>query len=125
MKTETLQTLRNRQPLRLFDTKDKTFIRIQLNKKEKFVCWEKWVSKDKQNWVNHNLYLSLKDVDSILADLRKSNKEYAIAKLTEMQFLNHLLELGETAMEDCSDFKKAFTTIIEEIKFKQEILRKT
>ena len=67
MTKETLTKLRNRQPLRLFDRANKMFVHIQFNKKETgFVCWERWVSKDKSNWVNHNLYLSLKDVRQII-----------------------------------------------------------
>lgn len=70
MKIETLKTLRDRQPLKLFDKANKMFVRIHFNKNEKkFVCWERWVSKDKINWVNWNLYLSLKDVNNILKKL--------------------------------------------------------
>lgn len=67
MKAETLKKLRDRKPVLLWDRANKLFVQIQFNKKEKgFVCWEKWVSKDRINWVNHNLYLSLKDVRQII-----------------------------------------------------------
>ncbi|HWV28286.1 MAG TPA: hypothetical protein VN038_01480 [Dyadobacter sp.] len=71
MSTEQLTTLRNRKPLSLFDSKEKLFVKIQINRKESFVCWERWVSKDRNNWVNWNLYLSLKDVRNILNDLKR------------------------------------------------------
>lgn len=67
MKTDTLILLRNKRPVTFFDKTTKIFTRIQFNKKEKdFVCWERWVSRDRKNWVNHNLYLSLHDIDNIL-----------------------------------------------------------
>ena len=71
MTTQHLKKLRNRQPLRLWDSGNKLFVQIQYNHKEKdFVCWEKWVSKDRSNWVNHNLYLSLHDVNNIINSLK-------------------------------------------------------
>ena len=77
MTKETLSKLRNKQPLRLFDRANKMFVHIQFNQKETgFVCWERWVSKDKTNWVNHNKYLSLKDVDIILNQIKTTYHEY-------------------------------------------------
>lgn len=70
--SETVKKLRNKQRINLYDSTNKVFIAIQFNKKEKgFVCWERWVSKDRNNWINHNLYLSIKDVLSIRNDLVK------------------------------------------------------
>ena len=37
-----IKKLRHREALHLFDKVDKTFITIQLNRKEKYVCWERW-----------------------------------------------------------------------------------
>jgi len=72
MKPEVLKKLRNRQPLRLWDSGNKLFVHIQYNAKENgFVCWERWVSKDKTHWVNHNLYLSLHDVNNIINSLKQ------------------------------------------------------
>lgn len=73
MTIELLKKLRNRQPVKLFDKANKVFVQIQFNKKETdFICWERWVSKDKRNWVNHNLYLSLKDVNTILNQIKNN-----------------------------------------------------
>jgi hypothetical protein len=74
MNKEQLKKLRDRDSLKLFDKKNKLFVRIQLNKKEAFICWERWVSKDKSNWVNWNLCLSLKDVANVLNDIKEGNK---------------------------------------------------
>lgn len=63
MKATHLLPLRNGQPLNLFDTVDKLFVKFQLNKAEKFVCWKRYVSKDRRNWVCWNEFLSLSDVD--------------------------------------------------------------
>jgi hypothetical protein len=60
-----IKKLRNKESVRLWDTSEKLFHHIQLNKKEKFICWERWVSKDRRNWVNWNLYLSLKDIKNL------------------------------------------------------------
>jgi hypothetical protein len=65
MKNETVQTLRHGGSLKLWDRSNKLFIRIQLNRKENFICWERWVKKAGGNWVNWNKYLSLKDVLNI------------------------------------------------------------
>ena len=67
MQKDILTKLRNKQPVNLFSHDTKLFTRIQFNKKESsFVCWERWVSLDRRSWVNHNLYLSLKDVNQII-----------------------------------------------------------
>lgn len=70
-----LSILRHGGGLTLFDRKEKQFTRIQPNKKQAFVCWERWVSKDRRNWVNWNLCLSLKDVNKVLADLKSNNTQ--------------------------------------------------
>lgn len=77
MTTEQLITLRNGKPINLFSKVEKQFIKIQLNRKESFVCWERWVSLDKNKWINHNLYLSLKDVKSILKHYKFINTKLA------------------------------------------------
>lgn len=66
---EAIKQLRNGGSLSMFDTSEKLFIRIQLNRKENFVCWERWVRKSGGMWVNWNLYLSLKDIISIRKEL--------------------------------------------------------
>lgn len=68
---DTIQKLRNGEQLKLFDKENKTFITFQLNKKEKSICWERWVSKDRKNWINHNKYLSLKEVILICNNLKR------------------------------------------------------
>ncbi len=42
------------------------FIQIQLNKRDKGIHWERWVSIDQRNWMNWNLFLSLKEVLTII-----------------------------------------------------------
>ena len=69
MTKEQLSKLRNKKPLRLFSKKNKLFVHIQINTKEKFICWERWVSKDRVNWTNWNMYLSLKDVRKVIQTL--------------------------------------------------------
>jgi hypothetical protein len=72
MTKEHLQTLRNRKCLNFFDKVNKLFVKIQFNHKEKdFVCWERYVSLDRRSWVNHNLYLSLHDVNNIIESFKK------------------------------------------------------
>ncbi len=73
---ETLvKRLRNRESIKWFDKKERLFIRIQLNKTDNRICWERWVSKDRNNWVNWNLYLSLKDVLQLHNTLLLNNKK--------------------------------------------------
>ena len=68
-----IKTLRDGESLNLFDRSTKYFVKIQLNRKEKFVCWERWVSLDRRNWINHNMYLRLKDVMQILTEIKTKN----------------------------------------------------
>ena len=75
-----INKLRNRESLKLFDNKNKYFVRIQLNKKSKFICWERWVSKDRNNWIKHNEYLSLKDIIQILGYKRTRNTHFSNKK---------------------------------------------
>jgi hypothetical protein len=66
---DTVKTLRNKENITYFDKERKEFILITYNKDEEFVCWKKFVSKDRRNWVNHNLYMSLKDVLAIRQEM--------------------------------------------------------
>ena len=70
MHPEHLSKLRNRRPLRLWDSLNKLFVHIQLNKKDNRICWERWVSRDKKNWINWNKYLTLKEVGEITAEIK-------------------------------------------------------
>jgi hypothetical protein len=70
MKTETILKLRNKQTLNLFDRENKLFVKIQLNKKTKNICWQRFVSADKKNWINWNEYLSLKDISNIIDKIK-------------------------------------------------------
>ncbi len=44
----------------------KCFFKIQLNPTTKSICWQRFVSKDKHNWIKLNECLSLRDVHHIL-----------------------------------------------------------
>ena len=75
MKATQLSKLRNRQSICLYDKANKIFVLIQFNKTEKdFVCWQRFHSLDKRNWVNQNHYLSLKDVDQILKSISEKKE---------------------------------------------------
>lgn len=76
---EAIKQLRHGGSLNMFDTKDRLFVRIQLNKTENFVCWERWVAKQRGNWVNWNKYLSLKDVIKIRQELALKRTEQIAA----------------------------------------------
>jgi hypothetical protein len=71
--TETIKTLRHGNPLNMFDRKEKLFVKIQLNRQEKFICWQRFVSKDRRNWINWNKYLSLKDVMQVRQQIIDNN----------------------------------------------------
>jgi hypothetical protein len=55
-----IKKLRDGEPLQLY--RDGLFITLQLNKRERRVCWERWVSVNKTSWMNWNLFLSLHEV---------------------------------------------------------------
>lgn len=57
--------LRNRESVTLWDSSQKLFIRIQLNKSDNRICWQRFVSTNRRNWTKWNDYLRLKDVVSI------------------------------------------------------------
>lgn len=67
MKQSTFSKLRNFQSLKLY--KNGLFTTIQLNKAEKYICWQRWTSKDRHNWALQNNFLRLKDVKQILKNL--------------------------------------------------------
>lgn len=67
-----IKVLREGYPLKLFSGGH--FIRIQLGHyPNKGIGWERWVSKDKQNWTCLNGYLSLREVWALLQTYK--NKE--------------------------------------------------
>jgi len=70
---EAIKNLRNRQAVTLFDRKNKTFTRLQINKKEHFICFQRFESKDRRNWFEQNSYLSLKDCKQILETIKHNN----------------------------------------------------
>ena len=72
--TEIVNRLRHNNSLEFFDKKEKLFTRIQINKNEtKFVCWQRFVSKDRINWRNWNDFLSLKDILEIRQQIIDNN----------------------------------------------------
>ena len=76
MTHQNLLTLRNSKDLILFDRIEKMFVGFKLNTNEKMICWKRLVSKDRRNWVCWNEYLSLKDVNNIINELKtKTNRK--------------------------------------------------
>ena len=72
-KAETVKRLRNGENIQRLIPYCGQRVRqhIQLNKKEKFVCWERYMmaaNGDRSTAVLHNSYLSLKDVINILSE---------------------------------------------------------
>jgi len=70
---ETLNKLRHRQRVTVFDHKAKLFTSIEINKKEHFICFQRFESKDRRNWFEQNSYLSLKDCKQILETIKHNN----------------------------------------------------
>jgi hypothetical protein len=68
-KTEIIKKLRDGEVLELY--RDGLFIKLQLNRRERRVCWERWVSKNRTSWMNWNLFLSLRDVIQIFDGYEK------------------------------------------------------
>lgn len=42
------------------------FIQFQLNRRDNGIQWERWVSIDGKSWMNWNLFLSLREVLTII-----------------------------------------------------------
>ncbi len=64
MKTETVNRLRHGQPLKLF--LNKTFYQYQLNKDADRICWERYASTDKRNWIKQGEYFTLKSINQFI-----------------------------------------------------------
>lgn len=73
-KDNAVHTLRHGGVLNMWDKENKLFVKIQLNRKEKFVCWQRFVAKPKGDWTNWNDYLSLKDVLKIREQIASQYK---------------------------------------------------
>ena len=83
MTKEQLLKLRKKKDLILFDRIDKMFVGFKFNTTDDKVCWKRFVSKDRRNWVCWNEYLSLKDVDKIINTIK--NK----IELTQLTIVIH------------------------------------
>ena len=70
---ELIKKLRHRQRVAVFDHTEKLFTALQINEKESFVCFKRFVSKDKRNWIEWNKYLTLKDCKRILDTIKTNN----------------------------------------------------
>jgi hypothetical protein len=65
-RSSVIQKLRNEESITLY--RDGLFTRIQLNRRDNRICWERWVSNDNKSWMNRNLFLSLRDVLQIYSN---------------------------------------------------------
>jgi hypothetical protein len=65
-RSSVIQKLRNKESITLY--RDGLFTRIQLNRRDNRICWERWVSKDNKSWMDWNLFLSLRDVLQIYSE---------------------------------------------------------
>jgi hypothetical protein len=69
MSGDILSKLRNRQSISFFKpymNSGKRFFKIQLNKELTGICWQRFVSADRCNWIKLNECLSLHDIDKLL-----------------------------------------------------------
>lgn len=82
IKQNVVDKLRNGQTLKIVDRQRGYIHHFQINKKEKGVCFERWVkcigATSSDRWVNWNLYLSLKDVVNANIQLVEQNKLVAV-----------------------------------------------
>lgn len=62
--------LEEKRPIRLFDTKTKEFVQIQINR-ESPEFWQRYVSKDKKFWIKINEQLNLEEVRQVLKNIAK------------------------------------------------------
>ncbi len=78
IKQNVVDKLRNGKTLQIVDKQRGYIHHFQINKKEKFICFERWVkcigATSSDRWVNWNLYLSLKDVVNANTQLVEQNK---------------------------------------------------
>ncbi len=72
---DVVNRLRNKEYIRKYDYTNKQFEQIQINKKDNRICWQRFISADKQNWIPINNYLSLKDIIIHYAVMKKNNIE--------------------------------------------------
>lgn len=77
---EFIAHLRQRKSIKFFDRKTKLFHHIQINKKSKRICWERYVSRDNKNWIKWNEYLSIKDVLNLRAEIAVHCQEMCFKK---------------------------------------------
>jgi hypothetical protein len=75
MTAQNLIRLRNGKDLILFDRIERMYVGFKLNSNEKMICWKRLVSKDKRNWIVWNEYLSLKEVDAIITELKTKTEK--------------------------------------------------
>jgi len=69
-----INNLRHKDSMLMFNTKEKTFVKIQLNPTSERICWQKYISKDKRNWIKWNECLSLKEVLDVRAEIAIVNQ---------------------------------------------------
>ena len=67
MQQEIILKLRNGESIKTFGKTrsvggKKMFTKYQLNRKEKFICWQRFESFNAHDWIEQNSYLRLKDV---------------------------------------------------------------
>ena len=75
-KIKFVSKLRNKEVVNLFDKTNKLFVKLQLNKKSKRICWQRLVSVDKQNWIEYNNSINLKDCLYIINKISLENQKY-------------------------------------------------
>lgn len=61
-----IRKLRNREAINQFNPATKVFTKIQLNRKAGFICWQRFVSLDRRNWIEQQSYLSIKGVIQLI-----------------------------------------------------------
>lgn len=72
---DVVKHLRDSRSIRMYDRKTKFFYHIQINKKMKRICWERWVSRDNHNWVKWNECITLREVLVLRAKIATNCQE--------------------------------------------------
>lgn len=62
--------LEDKRPIRLFDSKTKDFVQVQINR-ETPEFWQRYISKDKKFWIKINEQLTLEEVREVLKTIAK------------------------------------------------------
>jgi len=71
--SKAFQNLRKLEPFRIYDKSKREYVVFKHNEQTPFICWDKYISHDKRQWIQQRIKIRLKEAMRIILKISNNH----------------------------------------------------